>query len=69
MLQVNQKQLKNKIEKILKTPNKKISFVLSEGKIYFYNLPSLSFSQSLIKDKNYSVINIDEPKCDNMLLV
>ena len=71
VVQVNQKQLKNKIDKILIPPNKKIAFVLSEGEIFFYNLPSLSFSQLLIKDKNYSdiFINIDDPKCDNMLLV
>ena len=71
LTQVCQKQLKSKIEKILVPPNKKIAFVLSEGEINFYNLPSLSFSKSLIKDKSYSdiFINIDDPKCDNMLLV
>ena len=71
LIQVKQVSLKNKVDKILVPPNKKIAFILSEGEIYFYNLPTLSFSQLLIKDKNYSdiFINIDDPKCDNMLLV
>ena len=71
LIEVSQKSLKKNIDKILIPPNKKISFVLCEGEIYFYNLPSLSFSQLLIKDKNYSdiFINLDDPKCDNMLLV
>ena len=71
LIEVSQKSLKKNIDKILIPPNKKIAFVLCEGEIYFYNLPSLSFSQLLIKDKNYSdiFINLDDPKCDNMLLV
>ena len=69
--QVAQKSLKSKIDKILIPPERKIAFILSGGEVYFYNLPSLSFSKSLIKDKNAQdiYINVDDPNCDNMLLV
>ena len=69
--QVAQKTLKGKIEKILIPPERKIAFILSGGEVFFFNLPSLSYSKSLIKDKNASdiFINTDDPNCDNMLLV
>ena len=62
--------LKNKIEKILIPPNKKIAFVLSGGEVFYCNLPSLSSVKSLIKEKNIADIflNIDDPNCDNMIL-
>jgi len=52
-------------------PNRKIAFILCGGEITFFNLPSLSYFKTLIKDKNSAdiFINIDDPKCDNMLLV
>ena len=59
------------MEKILIPPERKIAFILSGGEVYFFNLPSLSYSKSLIKGKNGSdiFINVNEPNCDNMLLV
>ena len=65
------KSLKNKIEKILIPPNKKIAFVLSGGEVFYCNLPSLSTIKSLIKEKNIVDIflNIDDPNCDNMILL
>ena len=71
LVQLSKTNIKNKIDKILIPPNKKIAFVLSGGEITFFNLPSLSYFKTLIKDKNCAdiFINIDDPKCDNMLLV
>ena len=71
LVEVNRTNLKNKIDKIIIPPNRKIAFVLSGGEVIYYNLPSLSYSKSLVKDKNVAdmYINTVDPKYDNMLLV
>ena len=71
LVSLSKTNLKSKIDKILIPPNRKIAFILCGGEITFFNLPSLSYFKTLIKDKNSAdiFINIDDPKCDNMLLV
>ena len=67
---VKEQSGKNKIDKILIPPNRKIAFILTGGEVILGNIPSFSnYKQLIKKDVADMYINTDDPQCDNILLV
>ena len=70
LFKTNQKNLKNKIDKIIIPQNIKIAFILCGGEIHIADIPTLDNFKLLIKSKDFYdiYINKEDPQFDNILL-
>ena len=63
--------MESKIYKIWIPNNRKIAFILSEGDLYFVNLPQINSPQQIFKSKDITNLyeNLDDKKYENKILI